>query len=287
MFRRIAFSIDRLALVTVPSLTVAVLIEAYVRTDIGDASSADESQYFSSNELIRHKHVEDLESDKGFVVLSDVLTRDELKCAQNDISQLMKSGYFEESQHGNDSDVRQDRICWVYEETFSKIDESEVGMKSSNNTDGNGLLHCIKLLRGVTKSLENKGYNVSHSHLIPKQCQLAVYKGDSKAGYRRHLDRCHHTIGNMGLLEWLRASDYRNRVITVILYLNSPTWNHGGQLRCYHKNPEQEEGNDSYEDILPKGGTMIIFDSSRIEHSVQPSTKNRIALTCWVNGVLA
>lgn len=92
----------------------------------------------------------------------------------------------------------------------------------------------------------------------------------------------------MGLLEWLRASDYRNRVITIILYLNSSTWDHGGHLRCYHRDIDNEDNTkDTFDDIPPKGGTIIIFDSSRLEHSVQPSTMNRLALTCWINGVMA
>jgi hypothetical protein len=121
-------------------------------------------------------------------------------------------------------------------------------------------------------------------------------------GYVRHLDRCTLSISEMGLLGWLRASDYRHRVITAILYLNSPTWNSGGELRLFDYNnatttaptsiDNVSGGSDAdinYSDILPTGGKLILFDSSKVEHQVLASHvggEDRYALTCWFNGDL-
>lgn len=125
-------------------------------------------------------------------------------------------------------------------------------------------------------------------------------------GYVRHLDRCTLSIGEMGLLGWLRASDYRHRVITAILYLNSPTWNSGGELRLFDYNnttttatgidnvsggsrSSSSDADINYSDILPTGGKLILFDSSKVEHQVLASHvggEDRYALTCWFNGNL-
>ena len=102
----------------------------------------------------------------------------------------------------------------------------------------------------------------------------------------------------MGLLGWLRASDYRHRVVTAILYLNSPDWTGGGELRLFDgsvddddddgENDEKDGGDDGkYLDIVPSGGKLILFDSSRVEHQVLASHgEDRYALTCWFNGDL-
>jgi hypothetical protein len=48
---------------------------------------------------------------------------------------------------------------------------------------------------------------------------------------------------------------------------------------------DDEDGHSAKEilHIAPKGGRMVIFDSS-ILHEVLPSAQRRVALTCWVGG---
>jgi hypothetical protein len=173
----------------------------------------------------------------------------------------------------NDCDVRQDQI---------------LSLRENDNTNGvdhgDALLHCIKLLRGIPFLLDKFGYTVSHSHVVPRQCQLAMYKPDGTSVYVRHLDRCHLSLSEMGLVGWLRASDYRHRVVTAILYLNAPGWDSGGELRLY----DNEDDEHDYSDIVPSGGKLILFDSSLVEHQVLPShgEDERFALTCWFNGDL-
>jgi hypothetical protein len=203
---------------------------------------------------------------------------------------------------------------------------------------GDAMIHCIKLLRGIPYILNKFHYSASAEYVVPRQCQLALYKRILKVeeeeedekdcnnvnatatnadnsntlvsssstptaaaaeGYVRHLDRCTLSISEMGLLGWLRASDYRHRVITAILYLNSPTWNSGGELRLFDYNnnntattsidDDVSSGSDNYLDILPTGGKLILFDSSKVEHQVLASHvggEDRYALTCWFNGDL-
>ncbi|KAI2512505.1 prolyl 4-hydroxylase alpha-subunit [Fragilaria crotonensis] len=89
------------------------------------------------------------------------------------------------------------------------------------------------------------------------------------------------TLSELGLLEWWRLSDYRQRVTTVILYLNEPDRQEsdGGMLRCWANPKDREESFD----IVPKGGTLVIFQSDLVEHMVLPSSVDRYALTNWVS----
>mmetsp|Transcript_2693 Transcript_2693/g.7627 ORF Transcript_2693/g.7627 Transcript_2693/m.7627 type:complete len:172 (+) Transcript_2693:351-866(+) len=130
-----------------------------------------------------------------------------------------------------------------------------------------------------------------------------------------HLDHCNDGLLDLGLLQWLRASDYRRRSLTAILYLNSPNWgdplraehrDDGGQLRIFHSMAtaaggdgdkaaatdggkavlaaKEGEGQRCHTDIVPRGGTLVLFDSRRVRHKVLPSTRLRHALTIWVCG---
>jgi hypothetical protein len=205
-------------------------------------------------------------------VIHNVLSVATLKNARENVQRL--SGAMDIANHLNDDDVRQDQILSIRESDHE------------HGVHGDELIHCIKLLRGIPFLLNKFGYNKSHSYLVPKQCQLARYKPDGSM-YVRHLDRCNLSVNEMGLVEFLRASDYRERVVTAILYLNRSDWDSGGELRVFNHHEEGEERDDEGVDIIPTGGKLILFDSSKVEHQVLASRgDDRYALTCWINGTL-
>lgn len=81
--------------------------------------------------------------------------------------------------------------------------------------------------------------------------------------YRKHLDQF--------------QQDSR-RTLTTILYLNdSWTTQDGGQLRLYLDDNDPE----SFRDIMPIGGTLVTFLSSRFWHEVMPARRDRMSLTGW------
>lgn len=235
----------------------------------------------------------------------------------------------------NDEDVRQDRVAWVKD----SVSHPGANKLSKDTTDDNcndddpveeHMKHCIRTIRGVMHALtkhsfsadnndnNNNDNDTSHSsegqqtttitssttmYQIPRKCQLAMYPGDGSALYRRHLDQCHNSFLDLGLLEWLRLSDYRARSISVILYLNQADRpeSDGGALRCWVKKENNEnrlqgdsDQNDDDKDeaqfyppfdIQPKGGTMVIFKSDKVEHMVLSSSADRYAITSWVSRV--
>ena len=76
---------------------------------------------------------------------------------------------------------------------------------------------------------------------------------------------------------------------TAIVYLN-PGWDasrDGGALRVYYPRDEASNGleraheSESFADIEPVAGRLILFDSRRIEHEVRPTHATRWALTLW------
>jgi hypothetical protein len=304
-------SLDAAAMTLVSSWTLFYALDAYWETDLADADTTAACRYPSASKLIQDYNVREIE-DQGFTVITNVLSPQQLKEAQRNIGTMLAAAtsssstsrnktdtdtnvHWSTSAHGNDKDVRGDSICWVREsDGTSEGDEQR-------QEHGDGMLHAIKLIRSVGYSVEGHSYSKSHNHKVPQQCQLSRYSGDSEAIYRRHLDKCDHGMAEMGLFEYWRASDYRGRALTVILYLNDADWKSGGSLRCFQsrirnteestttfdsedESPTSRSAATLFTDVVPKGGTMIIFDSSRLNHAVLPSTKDRFALTCWLNG---
>jgi 2OG-Fe(II) oxygenase superfamily len=275
--RRNSFTGDAvIGLVVLPVGCAGLLVEAYLRTDLKSASTASQCSCTLTRSVMTQLHVRKLERD-GIVVIPNVLSSAQLTCVQRCVDDL--ESIFDES--GNEKSVRQDRVQWV------RSDGNEDG-NGHGNEDGalhkNSLQEAIQLLRGVADVLEQSGYSRARNYQIPQDCQLAVYQGNDSDGYERHLDRCTGTVNDLGLLEYWRLSDFRCRVVTVILYLNAKgrSDDEGGHLRCW-ANPNSDE----HFNITPVGGTLVIFDSSQIYHRVMPSKTLRMALTSWVHGDLA
>ncbi|MGF6505393.1 SM-20-related protein [Paraburkholderia sp. 32] len=95
--------------------------------------------------------------------------------------------------------------------------------------------------------------------LVDSESHYAIYPPG--AGYARHLD-C------------LRNSD--SRVISAVFYLNE-AWQdaEGGALRLYL-------ADQSYHDVFPRAGTLLLFLSAEFEHEVLPATRDRMSIACWM-----
>jgi SM-20-related protein len=81
--------------------------------------------------------------------------------------------------------------------------------------------------------------------------------------YRRHLDR---------------FADDDRRVVSCIAYLNN-AWRaeDGGALRAYASMEAREPSHE----VLPEGGTLVVFLSDRVPHEVLPTARQRLSLTGW------
>lgn len=267
---------DTVVALAAPLTCGALLVEASMRTSHHDADAAEACEYAETSRLVTAAHCRELERS-GFVSIPAAMSAEQVARARADAQALYGSGKLGSS--GNHSLVRQDLIVMVRE----------------SDDLGAGLADAIRLARGVSHALEVHNYVSAPSRRVPRQLQLSRYAADG-ASYGRHADACTDSMLDLGLLEWLRLRDYRERVITAILYLNSPSWGaqldsaaeeggsnsadgFGGELRCFH--PDSPDG--AYSDISPCGGTLVIFDSRSVEHEVRPSGgAERFALTSWI-----
>lgn len=94
--------------------------------------------------------------------------------------------------------------------------------------------------------------------LIDSETHFASYP--SGAFYKKHLDA-------------FKSSNKRK--ISMITYLNQDWDNtNGGELQIYH--------NEETVSVLPIGGRMVCFESSKIQHEVLSSNKERRSLTGWM-----
>jgi SM-20-related protein len=75
-----------------------------------------------------------------------------------------------------------------------------------------------------------------------------------------------------------RFRDEDARVLSLVLYLNE-TWSEaeGGELRLYlGPGPGAP-----FVDVVPRGGTLVVFLSERFPHEVLPARRERLSLAGW------
>lgn len=138
-------------------------------------------------------------------------------------------------------DIRRDEVMWIE--------------KDKTSTHQNIYLARLEILRLAL----NRRFFLG---LFDYEGHFAIYP--EGAFYKAHLDRHAGT---------------RDRIVTVILYLNDG-WKtgDGGELKIW-TSPEGREG--CYEIIEPRMGTMVCFMAEDFWHEVLPATRQRMSITGW------
>ncbi len=95
-------------------------------------------------------------------------------------------------------------------------------------------------------------------------------------GYEAHFS--HYPAGAFYRTHLDRFADAPLRTLSTVFYLNRH-WRRedGGSLRIY---PGQA-GRRPWRDVLPAGGTLVVFLSDRFPHEVLPARRSRWSLTGW------
>ena len=301
-FRRL-LTFDTVAVGSVILSATVVLADAYLE---GTASlrlghPALQSACDASDLIITSKVVRSLERN-GFVFIDNILSAEEASAVVIDLQSLHDQGRFSVSSPNNDNNLRRDSTCFLEQSDRDKVlvarPQSPHGSNSvggGGQRPGEGLLHVQHLLRGIGYALEQQSFTgferpISTMKLnVPNEVQIAVY-GPGQDFYKRHYDggSSRAELHDVGLLEYLRCASYRARSVTCILYLNPglPVWDKsedGGCLRIHNNLNNRVDGDttESYTDIVPHGGRLLIFDSKTIEHEVRPTSRLRSAATIW------
>lgn len=156
--------------------------------------------------------------------------------------------------------VRGDSTCWITPDLCKELDTP------STAEFVKGMIKMVKPMK-------------SHLNIDDYSVQFAVFPGRGE-GYVRHKDSFSQG-GKVGE-EGDSLSKRGNRVITCLFYLNKSIT--GGNLRIYGRRVGDgvDEG-ESWEDIEPKFGKLVIFRSDFVEHEVLPCFSERLAFTLWAS----
>jgi SM-20-related protein len=142
-------------------------------------------------------------------------------------------------------EIRNDRVLWLDPASPTRLQAEYLGRMES-------------LRQRLNRELQ--------LGLFGFESHYAVYPAGSF--YRRHLDQ-------------FRGAGHRT--VSCILYLNDGWQSEdGGTLRLYL--PLAEQGAvplETYVDLLPEGGSLVVFLSAGFEHEVLPATRERMSITGW------
>lgn len=184
---------------------------------------------------------------QGWVCMEDFLARVDSQALLTECMAAWESGEFRRAAVGRGKskvireDIRRDHVLW--------IDDMEPCPALENYQ-----ARLEELRVAINRQL--------FMGLVDYEGHFAVYPPG--AFYKAHLDRHQGT---------------RDRVVTVILYLN-PDWSHedGGRLKIW-TTPDDRDG--IFEWVEPKMGSLVVFLSGDHWHEVEISQTQRHSLTGW------
>ncbi len=146
--------------------------------------------------------------------------------------------------------IRNDEICWLNETTLRTAEIELFALFEDLRIELN---RCLFL--GL------------------KDFEAHYARYDQGHFYARHLDRFKLNSSSNADRRAGLTNEVKQRVISVVLYLNDHwTESDGGKL-ILHLSPTVE--------ILPVGGTLVCFTSSEVEHEVQPALRTRTSIAAW------
>jgi len=187
---------------------------------------------------------------EGFAIVPRALTDEAVARMRAHMRALDAAGAFAEARTGRDAAAsvaparaRGDRIAWLPEATDAS---------------------CEAPVRTLVEALGAACNRALFLGIDSRELHYAIYPPG--AGYVRHRDR-------------FRDDDAR--VLSFVLYLNEG-WHadDGGALRLHLE--AREHGAPQHVDVIPAGGTVVVFLSERFEHEVLPARRERLSLTGWL-----
>ncbi|MGD8912694.1 MAG: 2OG-Fe(II) oxygenase [Candidatus Thiodiazotropha sp.] len=185
-------------------------------------------------------------ADKGWSVTEEFLPDSLIDQLADEAMELYNSGYFHQAGVGRGKNLsirKEERSDWI------------MWLNPSQCTPAQ--LQYLDALEALRQTINRTLY----LGLFQFEAHLAIYPPGCQ--YRKHLDQ---------------FKDNVQRLVTCVLYLNT-NWRSadGGQLHLY-TNPVDTQ---RYEEVLPLGGRMVCFLSSRFHHAVMPGRNDRLSITGW------
>lgn len=227
-----------------------------------------------------------LERDK-YVIIPNFLTESQQDALRADVQALRQKQQFNVAKIGQDDTNRLNTAVRVAETCFwgPGISDKEYTNQARQQLHGILNQHVRQDLMTLMHSHNGSGKDSLDAGLT--ELLYAYYP--TGGFYRTHTDA-------------LPGSASALRKYSLLLYLNQEwTEADGGQLRMYvggsdksgsggeEQNANQKHGDNhppsdySYHDVLPTGGTLVLFDSAAIPHEVLDTQRERLAVVGWYN----
>ena len=199
-------------------------------------------------------------SSQGYVIIDNFISEDLQKALRDDVQRLRKASEFATAKIGQDStnalntDIRVAETCFL-------------GPSKLQNQPSPAREQMYAVLDQVRADLPNQPLDKNLSELL-----YAYYP--QGGFYRRHRDA-------------IAGSASTLRKYSLLLYLNQ-NWKEedGGKLRMHFDSggdelPAGETPN--FQDVDPKGGTLVLFESDKVPHEVLDTNAERVAVVGWYN----
>ena len=203
--------------------------------------------------------------NQGYCVIPDFITNDLQASLRTDVASLRSNSKFNIARIGQDSTNTLNQEIRVAETCF--LGPSKLG-DQPNKKSREDLYQILSTVRSELGAAFDTNLDASLDELL-----YAYYP--TGGFYRRHRDSI---SGSASVL----------RSYSLLLYLNDGIWDEtkGGQLRLHMDTggdflPLNEKPN--FIDILPQGGTLVLFKSEMIPHEVLNTNLERIAVVGWYN----
>ena len=206
-------------------------------------------------------------ADKKYVIIPNFIPTSLEEDLRTDVSQLRAAGKFNVAKIGQDAtntlntQIRVAETCFIGPDRYPDV-------PSPARED----LYAV---------LDQARQDLANYFEQPLDSQLTelLYAYYPQGGfYRRHRDAI---PGSASVL----------REYSLLLYLNKE-WKDedGGKLRMHFDgggDAVPEGGEPNFMDILPQGGTLVLFESDAVPHEVLDTQKERVAVIGWYNRKMA
>lgn len=224
----------------------------------------------SSSSTITEDHLQEL-AKNNYVVIPNFLTAELQKSLRQDVGQLQDGGHFKIAKIGQDStntlnrQIREAQTCFIG------------GSGPRDIPDSSARSEMTSLLQSVCAKLSQN--DALQSPKLDQNLSELLYAYYPQGGfYRRHRDAI---AGSASVL----------RTFSLLLYLNED-WKESdeGYLRMH-----MDSGGDElpageqpkFLDVMPQGGTLVLFDSEKVPHEVLDTKSERLAIVGWYNRELS
>lgn len=202
-------------------------------------------------------------SNRGWAVVPKLLDELETRELRKALQELWTKHerndlHFEKGdlEEGYDVDQRSDYVLWLDDIPEESSAASSAGLQSC-------LLRQHSLLGVVSNAFGCRIEDLNgHFALYPAGGRFVFHVDEFPPGHES------------------RVSGEPHRRVSLVTYLNEADWqtSDGGCLRMFHYDKDGREGST---DILPLGGTCVVFWSEVCFHEVLPAARTRYSLTTW------